>query len=614
MTHSLVQISWLHVAICHMHTHTIHNTNTPRLARRLGLVGEMSHGPQHASRRHTTPFAPPPHGHNHPFPPAQTPLIHPRPCRRRRVELPERFDAPLPAHLSHFQPLLDASPHLTEALQRVSTIAQALALQPRPGSRLCPASAQAPPLVVANTHLFFHSNAAHIRTMHVDTIVMEAFELAAECGRSGATDDGATPAVIFCGDLNSDLNDGVPGTVELLRSGRLPATHWDWEAGAHFSFGNGRGEQAAPGDDADGGTAARDGAVAVPPVEVTGVDLQLPSSFRSTHALEMDTVSNYVPGYKGLLDYIWCEEGRVRPVHAFPLPTPTQLRAYVPDGVNPSDHLPVMADVELVAAGGEGGAAGAGAEEGIGSRSGDAAAGSCAAVPGTTPSAEDRPSLAAGNVHPATAASVPVAVAALHAGGVVAVPTDTLYGLAALGHCDGGIDRIYEIKGRAANVPLAVCVASVADVAVCGDCSAVPPGLLAALLPGPVTVVVARRADAPLSPQLNPGMSGIAVRVPDSGFVRDVVCGAGAPVVLTSANRSGTPSTVEVAEFEELWGEVDAVFDGGRIDGDRAGSTIVDLQPAGGGVYRILRDGSAREQTEGTLRRYGLALAQPAVA
>lgn len=512
----------------------------------------------------------------------------------------------------------------------MSTIAQAVALQPRPGSRLCITPAVAPgaqaaaarPLVVCNTHLFFHRNASHIRTMHVGAIIMESFELAAEHDATAA----GLPAVVFCGDLNSDLNDGIPGTVELLRSGGLPASHWDWAAGAHFSFGNGRGAQPAPSDDdaaapAEEAEAARpDGsraaAVTLPQVDVTGVDLQLPSSFRSAHALDESAVSNYVPGYHGLLDYIWCEVGGVRPVHAYQLPTPAQLRSYVPDGVNPSDHLPVMADVEIVAHDTTRQSVEqselAGRSSGHGKYDAQAAADvSCApAVQAAGPAGGED----GGVVHPATAASVPLAVAALRAGGVVAVPTDTLYGLAALGECDSGIDRIYEIKGRAAGVPLAVCVGSVGDISACGECSDVPVGLLAALLPGPVTIVVSRRGDAPLAPDLNPGMAGIAVRVPDSGFIRDVVCGVGAPVVLTSANRSGDPSTVETGEFAALWREVDAVFDGGKIEGDRAGSTIVDLQQAADGVYGIVRDGSARERTEETLRSYGLVLRQASPA
>lgn len=444
--------------------------------------------------------------------------------------------------------------------------------------------------------------------MHVDAIVMEAFELVRECQDAPRESPGATepPAVIFCGDLNSDLNDGMPGTIELLRSGRLPATHWDWAAGSHFSFGNGRGEQAVPPDDppsdnavrADAEDVAAQAAKSLTDVAVTGADLQLPSRFTSTHPLDLDAVSNYVPGYQGLLDYIWCEVGAVQPVSAFPLPTPAQLRTFVPDGVNPSDHLPVVAEVEVMAM--DAGAAGVPAQLARGSSAGATAAASGMAPGGSGEGVE--------RVHAADDGSVATAVGALQAGGVIAMPTDTLYGLAALGRHDEGIERIYDMKGRAAGVPLAVCVGAVDEVAACGHCEELPDGLLSALLPGPVTVVVTRRGDAPLSERLNPGLTGVAVRVPDCGFIRDVVCGVGAPVVLTSANRSGQKSTVEAEEFRELWEAIDAVFDGGRIEGSREGSTIVDLQQAKGGMYQILRDGSARAATEAVLRRFGLQI------
>jgi tRNA threonylcarbamoyl adenosine modification protein (Sua5/YciO/YrdC/YwlC family) len=161
--------------------------------------------------------------------------------------------------------------------------------------------------------------------------------------------------------------------------------------------------------------------------------------------------------------------------------------------------------------------------------------------------------------------------------------------------------------GALLQVPLAVCVGSVEQVEQCGVTENVPDGLLAALLPGPVTVVLARRAGAPLSPQLNPGLPGVAIRVPDHGFIQQVVSGLRAPIVLTSANRSGAPSTVAPAEFQDLWDALDGVFDAGRIASTGQGSTIVDLQRCDDGTYAILRDGSALEATERMLQRFHLS-------
>ena len=82
-------------------------------------------------------------------------------------------------------------------------------------------------------------------------------------------------------------------------------------------------------------------------------------------------------------------------------------------------------------------------------------------------------------------------------------------GLAASARSTAAVRRIYDIKRRQESAPLAVCVGDVHDVSVYGDAGHLPAGLLAQLLPGPTTVVLPRRPDAPLSPELNPGTSTI---------------------------------------------------------------------------------------------------------
>lgn len=151
-----------------------------------------------------------------------------------------------------------------------------------------------------------------------------------------------------------------------------------------------------------------------------------------------------------------------------------------------------------------------------------------------------------------------------------------------------------------------MCVASVAQVELCGSCQNLPEGLLHALLPGPVTVVLERRTSAPLSRYLNPDLMGVAIRVPAHGFIQKVVHAVGGPIVLTSANRSGEASTTKIEQFSELWDLVDGVFDGGEILSDGKGSTIVDLQRCGEGVFEVVRDGSALEATCTTLEKFGL--------
>ena len=101
------------------------------------------------------------------------------------------------------------------------------------------------------------------------------------------------------------------------------------------------------------------------------------------------------------------------------------------------------------------------------------------------------------------------AVSALQRGQVIAVPTDTLYGLAADASSTTGVQRIYSIKHRQAYAPLAVCVADVADVHRYCCTEHLPEQLLQQLLPGPVTLILKRRVDAPLSAELNPGLETI---------------------------------------------------------------------------------------------------------
>ncbi|GBG60028.1 hypothetical protein CBR_g359 [Chara braunii] len=210
---------------------------------------------------------------------------------------------------------------------------------------------------------------------------------------------------------------------------------------------------------------------------------------------------------------------------------------------------------------------------------------------------------------PATAENVCVAASALQQGDVIAVPTDTLYGLAADAQSASAIFKLYEIKGRDLKNPLAICVGNVADIPFYGDTRHLPEGLLLKLLPGPVTLVLPRHALSRLHPSLNPGVAGIGVRVPDTAFIRDVARSFGGALALTSANVSGGLSPVSVMEFESLWHHCAHVFDAGTICGnssgsEREGSTVVELVEPG--RYSILRAGSARDETAAILKEFGL--------
>lgn len=203
-----------------------------------------------------------------------------------------------------------------------------------------------------------------------------------------------------------------------------------------------------------------------------------------------------------------------------------------------------------------------------------------------------------------SAAITKKAVDLLKTGSVIALPTDTLYGIACLSQSSTAIRSLYKIKSRDVKKPVAICVSQVSDVAKWGRVT-VDECLLDELLPGPVTLVFER--GPALNPELNPGTTLVGIRIPDSWFIRQLVDNCGEPLALTSANVSGAQSTLCVEEFSDIWEKVDAVFNGGPIpDGPSArfGSTVVDLSLQG--TYRIIRPGCALQNTVEKLRKYGL--------
>lgn len=161
--------------------------------------------------------------------------------------------------------------------------------------------------------------------------------------------------------------------------------------------------------------------------------------------------------------------------------------------------------------------------------------------------------------------------------GVIAVPTDTIYGLAALVKSERAVRRIYEIKGRAFTKPLAISVGTVDDIFLWSKPTLTKEQMSTGdLLPGPVTLMFERQLSLPSF--FNPGVTNVAIRIPNCSFMIDLAQRLGQPIALTSANVSNEPSTISIDEFEILWSKVDLVVDGGLLaSNDRRGSTIVDL-------------------------------------
>lgn len=201
------------------------------------------------------------------------------------------------------------------------------------------------------------------------------------------------------------------------------------------------------------------------------------------------------------------------------------------------------------------------------------------------------------------AATVERAAQLILEGKVIALPTDTVYGVAAAAQNTQAVKQLYKIKGRDQKKPVAICVNSIKSISCWGKVDGLPPGLLDALLPGPVTVVLERTLD--LNPTLNPDTTKVGIRIPDSEFVLQLCKRLGTPLALTSANASNEPSSLAPEEFQSLWPHLAAVFHCGRI-GDstslRAGSTVVDLSVPG--KYHIIRPGSALASTKRVLEHF----------
>ncbi|XP_037082228.1 yrdC domain-containing protein, mitochondrial-like [Pollicipes pollicipes] len=188
----------------------------------------------------------------------------------------------------------------------------------------------------------------------------------------------------------------------------------------------------------------------------------------------------------------------------------------------------------------------------------------------------------------------------LQRGAVVALPTDTVYGLAALAQHEHAVAQLYKVKRRCELKPVAICVSRVEEVQRWARVTT-PEPLLRALLPGPVTLVFER--SPALNPHLNPHTPLVGVRIPDHPFLRRLVARCGGPLALTSANVSGAPSPLRPDEFAELHPLLACVVDGGALGGSalaRLGSTVVDLSQAG--TFKIVRAGSAEAATRRVLQ------------
>lgn len=163
-----------------------------------------------------------------------------------------------------------------------------------------------------------------------------------------------------------------------------------------------------------------------------------------------------------------------------------------------------------------------------------------------------------------SAEAVAEAVRYLAAGGLVAFPTETVYGLGADAANGKAIARLYEAKGRPAFNPLISHVSDAAAARRLGNFDPVANRLSEVFWPGPLTLVVPRQPNCPVADLATAGLDTIALRVPDHAVAHDLLAAFGAPIVAPSANRSGhiSPTTAQHV-LADLRGRIDLVLDGG---------------------------------------------------
>ena len=177
------------------------------------------------------------------------------------------------------------------------------------------------------------------------------------------------------------------------------------------------------------------------------------------------------------------------------------------------------------------------------------------------------------------------ALQVLLSGGLVAFPTDTVYGVGAIAFDERAVESIYTAKARPVEKAIPVLIGDTGDLSrVAEEIPEAAARLIARYWPGPLTVLVPKKL---VLPGVISATSTVGVRVPDHEVARALLRTAG-PMAVTSANLSGQPSPVTAQEvFEQLDGRIALILDGGKTPGG-VPSTLVDCT---GAEIQILREG-----------------------
>jgi len=199
----------------------------------------------------------------------------------------------------------------------------------------------------------------------------------------------------------------------------------------------------------------------------------------------------------------------------------------------------------------------------------------------------------------ADATSIAEAAAILRAGGLVGMPTETVYGLAGLATSDAAVAEIYAAKGRPTFNPLIAHFDTVEAAAEQARFDTNAERLARAFWPGPLTIVALAAVGCRISLLARAGLDTLAVRVPGAEIARALIAETGAPLAAPSANRSGAVSPTQAAHvLADLDGRIDLILDAGPCPLGLESTVVACL----GDAPRLLRPGAiAREDIEAAL-------------
>jgi L-threonylcarbamoyladenylate synthase len=192
------------------------------------------------------------------------------------------------------------------------------------------------------------------------------------------------------------------------------------------------------------------------------------------------------------------------------------------------------------------------------------------------------------------------AASMLQRGRVISFPTETVYALACNAYDGAAIARIYQIKGREFNKPLALLVKDIASLDGVVKMHDEALKLAQAFCPGPITFVLPKASGCAIINGTNQQLYTIAVRIPDHAIALQILQDVDCPIFATSANLSGMEEAIDAEQVRKYFPDLDMIIDGGKCQIGKA-STIVDFC---GKSPVILREGSVtKEQIEAVLRK-----------